>query len=593
MRTALLRRALYGALTLIVLASALPRLTELGRDGFATREIVHINAVDALQSRLRLAAERTPAAGFGPGVLATTLALRYGYGESTLRLPGAVAGTLAVLAVWVLGRAIFGTWVSVYAVVLLALSPLHVWLSRTVGTDVWLSLLAPLTALAFWRAVQAPEATWRWGALAALALACATDYQGVLLLAALAVYAAVVCVRDPARIPVSSCLRMVGIAALAGVVAAYVLPRPGGSLVPVRPGWWLIAYITNLLAAGPADAPLAASALAAAALLGAAWAARTVEGGGLIVAWAVAGICGLVGRAWRLRTPLAPEHFSMVLPAYLLLAAAGFGRIESIARRVASARWAAVMQAGVLVLLPLIELPALADYFHQPPPSWREVGAILDRNAGPDDIVVPMQERDSVAFYAPRLESHIQLPTRPAIVPAFFVHRKRGWVVAPAAARLYAGWKRVEEFFERLPPVELSAGADIQVWYVGQTGRDQLLFEAAFFDLPTATLVRGDLLMDILRVAGPAPPVLWKVDQIALSRDPLDLRNPALLNVVYYLAEHEHGDRAASLAYRLATAEPNWPEAQEALAAFQGEGTAVPQATESTPPPTAEPTGSR
>ena len=177
-------------------------------------------------------------------------------------------------------------------------------------------------------------------------------------------------------------------------------------------------------------------------------------------------------------------------------------------------------------------------------------------------------ERPSFVFYAPDLAPRVEPQVRPALAAAYFVHPERTWLITPSDVRTLAGWQQIQKWMEHFPPVDLSADAALSLFYVGQISRDTLLSEVAYFDLPTASLARGTLLLDLLLKVGPIPVVLWKVDQVALSRG-IDIRNPALLPAVSFLAANGHGDRAASLAYRLATAAPDWPEAQQALAAFQ------------------------
>jgi len=200
---------------------------------------------------------------------------------------------------------------------------------------------------------------------------------------------------------------------------------------------------------------------------------------------------------------------------------------------------------------------------------WREAAAVVAANAGPNEPIVVLQQRQTFVFYAPELERRVEPSVRPIAAPAYFVHAKRGWLVAPNSLRSFASWKQVQNWLDRFRSVQLSPDPSIELWYTGRNAGSRLLVEVAFFTLPTRTLVQGRLLLDLLLHVGPIDQVLWKVDQIALSRGDDNLRNPELLQAVYYLAEHEHGDRAASLAYRLATAEPGWAEAQDALAAFQ------------------------
>lgn len=551
------------------------RLHGLGADSFDSQEAAQVHAADR-SSRLSaqaptaaLRASRAPTVCAVPTLL-TKLMLRWSYGELVVRLPSALAGAATVWAVWHLGVALIGAEAALYAAALLAFSPMHVALSRTVGSDAWLTFLTLLAVIVFCQAVRYARELSRWMVFAGVgALAGLSGYAALLGLIGLGVWSIAMVVRDRATSPVAvrACLAIALAATPAGVWALYNPPHSTASFVQAPMDWSSFVDVASALATGELDRTIVGLVLLACALLGAVCAVRYDFRSGMLVSWLVIGVSGTVDADRLLQLGFGAAQIVFTLPGYLLLAGNGLSVIRRVATSKTSVPVGRTGQTVLLSLLLVVELPALRHSLQQRRPAWRDAAATVARNAH-DDAIVAWLDWESFLFYAPDLERRVELAVRPRVVVAHFVHPQRSWLIAPTAARLHPGWKRLDNLFARVSSINLSPGPGIEVFYTGNVDRYQLLIEAAYFELPTATLVRGDLLFHLLREIGPAPPLLWKVDQIALSRQPFSLRNPELLNVVYYLAEHGHGDRAASLAYRMATAEPNWGEAQQALAAF-------------------------
>ncbi len=552
------------AMLAVTLVGAAIRLIDLGAASFDPSEVGEINTAEAL--RLPHAQAWSPVAPLSAWI--TAAALHWGDAEATLRLSSAVAGTLTILAVWALGLLSSGAETGMYAAVALAVSPLHVALSRRVGTDAWLTLLVTLAALAFIWAMQASAARRRQLLCMAVALlACTCGSRALLGLAAMAITAAALAVPQPSvrRLAARSCLMLLLLAA-AGSIFVFYHPPPVDDTLP-RPdfGWTFPLQLLSQLATGQPQRPWAAAVLLAGAILG-----LVADGGSAVgilsTLWVLIGVAGVLFGEWLIRLPFKPQDVGFVLPAYLLLGAAGLAWLR---RTLCSDRARRGAQGAALALLLAIELPGLVGGFNQQPASWRAAAQVVGDNIRPNDVLVVLAEQPAFAFYAPDLAQRMEPDVRPSRASGYFVHRKRGWLVAPTRLKERIGWTAMVRWLERFPPVDLSPDAGITLLYMGQGGRDELFLETAYFTLPTATLVRGTLLLDWLQQIGPVPAVLWKVDQIALSREALDFRNPSLLSAVYDLAQHNQGGRAASLAYRLATAEPDWDEAQRALAAFR------------------------
>jgi 4-amino-4-deoxy-L-arabinose transferase-like glycosyltransferase len=555
------------ALLIIVAVGAAVRVSELGIDNFDRTEVDEINRAEAI--RFPRAAAGSPVASIS--TLLTAATLGWGYGEATLRLPQVAAGVLTIIAVWGLGGIMFGAETALFAAAALAVAPLHVALSRSVGADVWLTLFATLTVLAFILAVQAPQDPRRgmtFAATAALTYGCA--YRALLVFAALAVAAVVIAVREPplrrwVRRPL---LVMLLIAAAASLWATGHPPRLIGTFLWPDFGWIFQLQLLSQLATGQPQRWWAGVALLACVIVG-----MVTSGGsrsGIVTAmWLLIGCSGLLVNEWFRRLVFRPGDIGFIVPAYALLGAAGLVRLRQLAFANTGTPLVVASQAAVLVFLLALELPGLADQRNQHPPAWRAAAEVVATNTLPDDVIVVLNQQPSFAFYAPDLDRRLEPDVRPGRAAGYFVHPERNWLVVPQSLRYRGGWKVINNWLARYPPVDLSPDAATVVLYMGHDGRDQLLFETAYFKLPTATLVHGDLLFEWLQQMGPLPAVLWKVDQIALSRERLDFRNPSLLNAVYYLAQNGHGDRAASLAYRLATAAPDWDDAQRALEAFR------------------------
>ena len=74
--------------------------------------------------------------------------------EFAIRFPSAVAGVVAVLVTYQLGREVVGWRVGLIAAVLMAVSPYHIWYSQEAKMYALASLLAPLSLLALARAIS-------------------------------------------------------------------------------------------------------------------------------------------------------------------------------------------------------------------------------------------------------------------------------------------------------------------------------------------------------------------------------------------------------------------------------------------------------
>ena len=509
------RRITHALMVAAVVVAGLVRLHGLGADSIDGAEVAALDAA----APIRILREPEPVAVPLLPRLASRIALAYGYGEGTVRLPSALAGVATVVAVGVVGQGLFGAEAGMYAMLLLALSPLHVGVSRRVDAGVWLTLFAWLTILLGERAAARPERRGRWIGFGVAALAtCLCGYAGLLLLATFAVWGgwSLIRVRHATRAAVLFCVLPLLIGAGVGVWALLHPPQLARSLLGMGLNGASLLQVLAGLSTNRPDHPLVALSVLIAALLGTT--AKPTRGqSARIWLWALMGIGGSVLTAWMLSLGYQPSLLAPALPAYLLLAGAGLYSVRSGVTARVPAWLGAPLALGIVALVLALELPALITQLQEPAPRWRAAAAVLEQNALPGDALVALDDRRSLVFYAPDLETRFEPKVPPARATAYFVHPPRGWLIAPSTVRFFPGWKIVESWMTRFPPVDLSPGDGVMVYYVGQDSRPQLLLEAAFMDLPAATLVRGSLLLDMLQAVGPGPPLLWKVDQIVLS----------------------------------------------------------------------------
>ena len=106
-----------------------------------------------------------------------------GTGEVGLRSLSALLGTATIAVVWALGRRLGGDRVATIAALLVAVNPMLWWFSQEARAYALLALLAALSALLWLRALQRPGAgrAAAWSLVAAMALA--THYYAVFLVA--------------------------------------------------------------------------------------------------------------------------------------------------------------------------------------------------------------------------------------------------------------------------------------------------------------------------------------------------------------------------------------------------------------------------
>ncbi len=320
-----------------------------------------------------------------------------GVDEFWLRFPNAVLGSLAVPAVYALGREVADETAGLVAALLLTLSPLHIYHAQDLRMYPLLLLLGGLTLFSFARALRtAQTADWALHATF-LALSLYTHYGAFLLLAGevLAV-ASLWAIRRPVRI--RPWAASAGAALLSFAPWALVLLQdlrrtaPADShadiLLPLQQvAYALVAFTSDFL---PPGQPVLKSAVlfvfGGAALYGA-WALRKRPLSAAVLlasslgALALAALVGLWFPKISVGTyVLIPRTLLAASIAYLVLVAAALTRAQS-----------RPLGLGLLAALLLLNLSSLPRVYFGPRPlwgPWRAVATHVAQRVRPGDGIV-------------------------------------------------------------------------------------------------------------------------------------------------------------------------------------------------------------
>jgi mannosyltransferase len=154
----------------------------------------------------------------------------FGTGEVGLRSLSALLGTATIPVAWALGRRLGGDRAGLFAAAIVAVNPLLVWFGQEARAYALLVLLAALSALLWLRALERPSAgrAATWALLGALALA--THYFAIFLVAPQALWLVLRAPGVRARVAVLAPL----VAALAGLVPLAIGQRANDSAAFIR-----------------------------------------------------------------------------------------------------------------------------------------------------------------------------------------------------------------------------------------------------------------------------------------------------------------------------------------------------------------------
>lgn len=408
-----------------------------------------------------------------------------GASEVAVRLPAAIAGTLAIPAIYGLGRALKGPRLGLIAAALLTVSPYAHWYAQDVKMY---SLLVLLTIVSTWllvAAVRRGGPAWiAYGVAAAVALGVHATFLLVLAahaLIAVATWRAGYGVR-PGRRQARALALLVGLAALPLLIWGVIFAVQNGPTWQVRATPWAILQrmlvefsVTHRAASGAQTWGVLLYAALVALGVGLTWwkgagnspspdpsptavgegnliwtpgpsspLPRTGEGGDLpprvtlFVIGAVVVVPGALFMLLSLRRAVFEDRYLIVaLPGFLLLAALG---IDGLCRW--RWGWALAAAAGVAVLLVAwVPLRDVNFSTASQKEDWREAYRDLARHARVGDgvVIYPGYLRTTYDYYALQFPTLRNMPvvTPPSLASrddvtdrdlnAFFANETRGW----------------------------------------------------------------------------------------------------------------------------------------------------------------------
>jgi len=179
----------YAVLTAIMIVGAYLRLTALNRQSLWFDEIdVVVRAQRPLGQVMHTFVQQGENGPLYNIMLALWIRVA-GISEIAVRFPSAVAGTLALPLIYLLGRRVAGPTVGLIAAGLLAISPYHVWYSQEAKMYSIVVLLALASTYAFVAALETNRRLWWIAYVVVTSLMFYTHVATVLVFAAQSLYA--------------------------------------------------------------------------------------------------------------------------------------------------------------------------------------------------------------------------------------------------------------------------------------------------------------------------------------------------------------------------------------------------------------------
>ncbi len=439
-------------LTLLTLLGGLMRRYHLGQQGlwFDEADLV-MRARQPLPDLLRnflSPGENGPLYTFGMALWVKVL----GTSEVAVRLPSAIAGTLAIPAMYGLGRALRSPRLGLIAAALLTVSPYAHWYAQDAKMY---SLLILLTIVATWVllvAIRRGGAAWIvYGIVAALTLGIHATF--LLALAAHAVIAtrlwrAGYGVR-PAGRQARGLAILIGVAALPLLIWGAIFAVRNGPTWQVKATPWALLHrmlvefsVTHR--AGDATQAWGASLYVVFAALGVVLTWRAGKGGAfpprlaLLIVGAMTAVPSVLFMLLSLqRAVFEPRYLIVALPGFLLLAALG---IDGLLRW--RPTWLLAGAGGIAVLI-VTGIPLRDVNFSTVPQKedWREAYRHLAEHARAGDgvVIYPGYLRSTYDYYAMQFPAlrNLSVVTPPSLAPgteisdraleAFFTANTQGW----------------------------------------------------------------------------------------------------------------------------------------------------------------------
>jgi len=419
------------ALAVVCVAGAALRLATLG-----TQSLWLDEAVTAQLVRMDLAgmlsaipdSESTPPLFY---VLEWASAQLLGTGEIALRALPAVLGTATIPIVWALAGRMAGARAGLAAAALVAVNPMLLWFSQEARAYALLALLGALSALLWLRALEAPRGgrLAAWGFVAALALA--THYYALFLVAPQALWLALRAPGMRARVtalalPVATAaaLAPLALAQRSNAGAAFIGDIALARRLAQVPKQFLVGYdapLENALAVASALALAAAVAGLALLLAGRAGVpARGRADARRLTAVAAAALLVPVALALAGEDHVVTRNLLAALPLLLALAGAGLAAAATVTRAPAVAAAVAACALALVAVVGVAADPALQR------DDWRGAARALGAPAGARVIVTSPGGFVPLRYYLPRLRPFGPGPVTAAEVDYLALAPRRG-----------------------------------------------------------------------------------------------------------------------------------------------------------------------
>lgn len=332
-----------------------------------------------------------------------------GSGEAGLRSLSALFGTATIAVVWALGRRLGGDRAGLVAAALVAINPLLIWFSQEARAYALLALLGALPALLWLHALERPLTSrlLAWGLVAALALA--THYYAIFLVAPQALWLAyrLPAVRERAialalPLAAAAALAPLALAQRANDSAAFISNSAFATRLEQLPKQFALGYNAPLelaLALVSALALLAALAGLALLVLGRVEAGPSARADTLrLTAITAAALVLPLLAAAAGEDHVITRNLLAVLPIAAALAGAGLAALSESAPWLAWGAAAAACAAGTAAVVGVATDPALQR------DDWRGAARALGRAGAPRVIAAtPPAALVPLRYYLPRL----------------------------------------------------------------------------------------------------------------------------------------------------------------------------------------------
>jgi len=336
-----------------------------------------------------------------------------GPGEAVLRLPSVIEGSLLVLAIYALGRKLFGARLGLFAALLATLLPFSVWYSQEARPYALLMLLTTTQMLVAYFAATRGRLL-AWAALAVVsALNLYTHYAAIpVTVAAFAFVGITLFLRrfglvrgsEPAGRPER--VQFFLLAAAAALTIALYRPWFG----PLRSflsntslgfGRFPAHHVATLSEVSALLAAFGFSGLVLILLFAGLLAALVMSGGGrilpgmLLLSWLGVPLAALTLKLGGGLVLLLPRYFSALLPVAIILAALGVDgavriilRAPTLSRPRGRAVAKSLLSVGGMGIIAVLTVPALAKSYAIPKDDYRSAAAHIMATSPNDSVVL-------------------------------------------------------------------------------------------------------------------------------------------------------------------------------------------------------------